>query len=392
MIITLRSPGKGDRHVSVRSTSRLDISLAAANLDVNPDSSWDTGEITSLANAPVIVQRPRPETRPVARKDLVMGLLYEQEDAKAKQAAIVQEAVKAAREAVKSDVAAMKTAQAAADTRIAAADTRIAAADTRIAELERALRAENHERLRDVVRLRQEHIQTTSLLVPKQDVVERHESISRIIQAFNDVVFDTARARGTGPRACVLKQTQKDLLKMHGLNYITRLLHVPREKLKKNRALKRAHTAALSILSLEEQELCKFLVEAFEEGRESRNFQQHERPDAATALERANLAINLSPVHYRILKDLLASDPKRLRLERERGISMADLDLNLFAPEGTYLSVGRMREDLVVKRRELEELEEQLAVLKAEKKAAKKEAKRQKKAETSQGDNGVENF
>ncbi|KAJ7860826.1 Cullin family-domain-containing protein [Mycena olivaceomarginata] len=84
--------------------------LQAANLVFNPDNSWDTAEITSRPNAPVVVECPRPETRPLARKNLVEELLREQQDAATNKAAMIQvleaterriqEAMKAAAESI----------------------------------------------------------------------------------------------------------------------------------------------------------------------------------------------------------------------------------------------------------------------------------------------------
>jgi hypothetical protein len=135
--------------------------------------------------------------------------------------------------------------------------------------------------------------------------------------------------------------------------------------LTKNNALKRARTAALKVLSMKEQELVKLLGDALEEGRELRNIQQHKRPDTATALERTSIATEMPPDLYHILEDLLASDPRRLKVGGERERNAPEVDLRLFAPEGTYVPVGKMREDLVTMRRELEELEERLAKEKA---------------------------
>jgi hypothetical protein len=75
ILIMLRSPAKADRQVSVRCPSRLKISVAAANLVFNPDNSWDTAEITSHPNTPVVVEHPQPETRSLTRKNLYVELL-----------------------------------------------------------------------------------------------------------------------------------------------------------------------------------------------------------------------------------------------------------------------------------------------------------------------------
>jgi hypothetical protein len=146
---------------------------------------------------------------------------------------------------------------------------------------------------------------------------------------------------------------------------VTRLLNVSWHKLLKNNVLKRARTAALNILSPEEKQLVKLLGDALE-GRELRNIQQHKRPDTATALERTSITTDMPLGLYRILEGLLASDPRRLKVGSEREPNAPEVDLRLFAPKGTYVSVGQMRQDLVVMRKELEELEERLAEEKAE--------------------------
>ncbi|KAJ7812561.1 hypothetical protein B0H14DRAFT_2856576 [Mycena olivaceomarginata] len=186
------------------------------------------------------------------------------------------------------------------------------------------------------------------MLIPEQDVVEVHESLSRSIQALNDIVFDTGRVPGPGSRAFVLTETQKNLLKDNKLNSVTRLLNVPQHKLAQNNVLKHARTAALNVLSPEEKQLVKLLGDALE-GRELRNIQQHKRPDTATALERTSITTNMPLGLYRILE-----------VGSEREPNAPEVDLRLFAPKGTYVSVGQMRQDLVVMRKELEELEERL--------------------------------
>ncbi|KAJ7309182.1 hypothetical protein DFH08DRAFT_944281 [Mycena albidolilacea] len=318
MLVTLRSPAKADRQVSVRSPSRLEISVAAANLVFNPDDSWDTAEITSPPNAPVVVERPRPETRPLARKNLVTELLRKQQDAAADKAAMIQvleaterriqEAAKAAAESV----------------------------EHRLAEVERKLTEERVQRrvgdqqiLEHIVRLRREQINTSVMLIPEQDVVEVHESLSRSIQGTHQAA--QCAAAHIGP---------------------------------KQYAQARAHRCPQGSLD-EGTGARQTSGERIRGGRELRNIQQHKRPDTATALERTSIATDMPPDLYQILEDVLASDPRCLKVGSEREWNTPEVDLRLFAPEGTYISVGQMREDLVTMRRELEELEERLAKEKA---------------------------
>ncbi|KAJ7860816.1 hypothetical protein B0H14DRAFT_3620964 [Mycena olivaceomarginata] len=143
------------------------------------------------------------------------------------------------------------------------------------------------------------------------------------------------------------------------------LASISLHKLAQNNALKRGHTAALKVLSMKEQELVKLLGNALEEGRELRNIQQHKRPDTATALERTSIATDMPLDLYQVLEDVLASDPRCLKVGSEQERNAPEVHLHLFAPKGTYISVGQMREDLVVMRKELEELEGRLAEEKA---------------------------
>ncbi|KAJ7895888.1 hypothetical protein B0H14DRAFT_2558359 [Mycena olivaceomarginata] len=302
------------------------ISVAAANLAFNPDDSWDTAEITSPPNAPVVVERPRPETRPVARKNLVTELLRKQQDAATDKAAMIQ-----VLEATRTE-----------DPR--GHDSRSRECGTQIG---RSSGEETNGRAHPA-----ESRGPTEPRPHRGPPAGTYKDHRRVPEP-------------EGPRAFVLTETQKKVLKENKLNYITRLLNVPQRKLTKNNALKRARTAALKVLSMKEQELVKLLGDALEEGRELRNIQQHKRPDTATALERTSIATEMPPDLYHILEDLLASDPRRLKVGDERERNAPEVDLRLFAPEGTYVPVGKMREDLVTMRRELEELEERLAKEKA---------------------------
>ncbi|KAJ7895906.1 hypothetical protein B0H14DRAFT_2558371 [Mycena olivaceomarginata] len=281
----------------VKNANRRVLGKAPANPVFNPDDSWETVEIMSCPNTPVVVEHPQPETCPLAHKNLVKELLQ---------------------------------------------------------------------------------------------------------LTLNDIVFNTGRVPGPSSRAFVLMETQKKLLKDNKLNYITRLLNVLWHKLLKNNVLKRTRTAALNVLSPEEKELIKLLRDALEEGCKLRNIQEHKRLGTATALERTSIATNMPPDLYHILEGLLASAPRHLKVGSEWEPNAPEV---LFAPKGTYVSVSQMQEDLlvmrreleelegwlveekmcqdlVVMRRELEELEERPAEEKAEKmgkRKAKKEAKRQKK-------------
>jgi ribosomal protein L29 len=67
----------------------------------------------------------------------------------------------------------------------------------RLAEVERELTEERAQRrtgdqqiLEHIVRLRREQINTTVMLIPEQDVVEVHESLSRSIQGMSAQIVD----------------------------------------------------------------------------------------------------------------------------------------------------------------------------------------------------------
>ncbi|KAJ6559971.1 hypothetical protein B0H19DRAFT_1146183, partial [Mycena capillaripes] len=308
----------------------------------NPDDSWDLAEITSLDGQPIVVQRPRPEFRPKERKVLVSKLLLEQRNTTVDREAAVQAAVEAAEAAVERKLQAVE----------AALENKLQAA----VEKERAeRRAAERASLKYMVLLRQEQVKAKEFLICERDVVERHESLTLSMQGFNDVIFDTRRIPGTGPRKFILTDGQKKLLKQNNLGYITLLVDPPPEKLSDARVA-RAHIAVLKILSHQELELCKALNVAFQEGRETQNNQQHTKPDIATALDRTrDLPSNL----HNVLTAFLHTNPERLKLRSER--SKPKVDLHLFVPHGTYTSVAQEREELARLRRELGAFQEQLS-------------------------------
>ncbi|KAJ7227100.1 hypothetical protein GGX14DRAFT_385856 [Mycena pura] len=83
--------------VFITSPSRLNISVAAATLDIDLDNSWDTAEITSPPNEPAVAA----EARPLARKKLMTEPLLEQRDAAAHKMAMMQTTKESTEQAVK---------------------------------------------------------------------------------------------------------------------------------------------------------------------------------------------------------------------------------------------------------------------------------------------------
>ncbi|KAJ7309191.1 Cullin family-domain-containing protein [Mycena albidolilacea] len=157
MLVTLRSPTKADHQVSVRSPSRLEISAPAANLVFNSDNSWDTAEITSPPNAPVAVD--------------LTELLHKQQDAAANKVAMIQ-----VLEATEQRI------QEATKAAVESVEHRLTEVERKLTEEHDQQKTENQQSLKHIVCLRREQMKTTNMLIPGQDLVEVHESLSCSIQ------------------------------------------------------------------------------------------------------------------------------------------------------------------------------------------------------------------
>ncbi|KAJ6560281.1 hypothetical protein B0H19DRAFT_112818 [Mycena capillaripes] len=164
--------------------------------------------------------------------------------------------------------------------------------------------------------------------VALNDVTETQESISRCLQ---DIIFDVRRS---GPPYPVLTQGEKDVLKQGGLGYVTQLIKPPTyvKADADNLRLK-----ALSILSTEQQGVCRVLMDKLDERRSQRNLDHHPRPDFTTALARIGA---LPDEGHLILRQQLTEDVKRLPLRHERG--RTDVDLRLFTPPERLNSQQRL--------------------------------------------------
>ncbi|KAJ7260880.1 hypothetical protein B0H12DRAFT_362299 [Mycena haematopus] len=382
MFVILRSPGKLDRQVSVRAPTSLEILLGARNLP-DPDSSWDVGVVVSDPREPVVVKRPRPGSRPQARKTLIEKLLQDQAHTAAETDAKFQAAQATMEQKLE---AAIEMMSAAHDARIAACHAEVAkeqeerkaamemmsaAHDARIAACHAEVVQERAERnaaektlMKWSARVHKKLIAEMKSTIQELDVVEAHESLSRCLQGYNDEIFNTRRIAGLGPRQNVLKNNQKSILKENGCDYITRLWDVSAQRLNKNPAFNNALAAALQILSIDEQNLCQALSLVFARGVKERNEIQYPKPDATTAFKRTLVATKLPPNLQQVLRDFLKTDPSRMRLWNETDVP--EEALKLFAPAGTYVSVQRKRKELAAMEKAWREIKEQLAARKEE--------------------------
>ncbi|KAJ7511824.1 hypothetical protein B0H11DRAFT_1953157 [Mycena galericulata] len=101
---------------------------------------------------------------------------------------------------------------------------------------------------------------------------------------------------------------------------------------------------ALSILSPEQQQLCRALVDA-QEPDNKRNILHHPRPDRDTAMDR--LAEFLDEEARHAFEKYLKTDPQRLSYRREQNQPFGGAaDLYLFAEAGQYTNVATKKADL----------------------------------------------
>ncbi|KAJ7508447.1 hypothetical protein B0H11DRAFT_1965036 [Mycena galericulata] len=109
---------------------------------------------------------------------------------------------------------------------------------------------------------------------------------------------------------------------------------------------------ALSILSPEQHQLCRALVDA-QEPDNKRNILHHPRPDRDTAMDR--LAEFLDEEVRHAFEKYLKTDPQRLPSRREQHQAFGAADLYLFAEAGQYTNVATKKdlEDLKAEKVEM---------------------------------------
>ncbi|KAJ6476307.1 hypothetical protein C8R45DRAFT_1102564 [Mycena sanguinolenta] len=223
------------------------------------------------------------------------------------------------------------------------------------AELE-TIRAEyrlrKSESLRDRAEMWRRLVDNSEFVVAQRDVIEKDESISRCLHAYNDIIFNVKRIPSMN-RPLVIQPHHKKTLEDNYVDSITKLFN----KLPNNKpSLKLARDAVVEILTPKERKLCEVLVNALGEGYQERN---DTPPDVSTALKRMATLQDMSPELYLVLEAFMQAGPCRMRREGEKGKPKAEL--KLFAAPGAYRSVEVMRAELEGDKIKLAKLEERLA-------------------------------
>ncbi|KAJ6559964.1 hypothetical protein B0H19DRAFT_1375896 [Mycena capillaripes] len=337
MTVLCGSPGKADRERNFNGVITKERPYEAAQND--GDLSW---EVMALeAEGPnIVAQRPRQlrlgemmrdnldDDKYQTLLDLIMDTRKEWESERESERIDRDAAIKDAvgKERIDRNAAIQDAVGKERDARLAAAKTAREARDETDQQLRRQVNA------------------LTERAIQKAEAVEKHESLDLTLQAFDDRIFDT-RPRVDGKP--FMKNNEKEYLKSVGMNYILKLLDPPSSILKRANAnnsrkkLDSAITKALSLLTKQEQELCRKLYDK-RQGKDKHNKQQHCKPDVATAIARIETMLPEQPHLYPVLTAFLNSDPQRIRSEGE-GV---DVDLSLFASRGTYKSVAEQRVEL----------------------------------------------
>ncbi|KAJ7022054.1 hypothetical protein C8F04DRAFT_247326 [Mycena alexandri] len=176
-----------------------------------------------------------------------------------------------------------------------------------------------------------------------ENKLELHETLERILQGFNDLIYDTRR-KSTSARS-VLSLNDKKALKAAGFGYITQLLDDERKPIKNAAVplnIDAIRRKTLTILAPNELALCQRLSIQLDDGRVGRNAQQHPKPDASTALARVEALKILPPLLLAELEAFLGGNPQRMKLQTDK----PETDRSLFAQVGSYHSAQAERERL----------------------------------------------
>ncbi|KAF7373309.1 hypothetical protein MSAN_00540200 [Mycena sanguinolenta] len=228
----------------------------------------------------------------------------------------------------------------------------ISATATELETMRVQLDERRSESLREQVEVWRRIVDTSEFAVFRKDIIEKDESISRCLHAYNDIIFDVKRIPSMH-RPLVMQSLHMKTLKDNQVDSITKLF----KKLPNNKpSLKLARDAAVKILAPKERKLCEILINALGEGYIERN---DTPPDISTALKRMATIEDMSPELYQVLEAFMQTGPCRMRREGEKGKPKAEL--KLFAAPGAYRSVEVMREELEGDKIKLAGLEKQLA-------------------------------
>ncbi|KAJ7142867.1 hypothetical protein C8R44DRAFT_846643 [Mycena epipterygia] len=228
------------------------------------------------------------------------------------------------------------------------------------------------EHRQDIMRLEQNIARTQRTILSLQDhlirqtqssvlfngVTESYQVVTRALRGLNDIIFDVDR-QPRYPGDVVITAVEKETLKIHGLGYLSQLLHPP-ETLTQD--IDDLRLRALDILSPQQQHLARVLLEA-QESDGQRNFLHLPRPDRSTAMDRVRDFLNEE--EQQTLDDFLRTKPKRLLSRREQ-INITNVDLYLFEEDGKYYNVSAQKQDLDNLRAERADTQACLEALEAE--------------------------
>ncbi|KAF9039659.1 hypothetical protein BDZ89DRAFT_1156841 [Hymenopellis radicata] len=220
----------------------------------------------------------------------------------------------------------------------------------RVAELKR-------QRSEDRIQFLEMCLKIKRTQLEEAELVERYESISICLSAYNDVVFDENRTSG-------LTKSEKSTLKRRGILYITELITFDMEDFKETH-LPLSETSqtfiatinkALLLLTSQELAFCKELEAQLKEVCPDWHVQHHPRLDASTVRNTVRSLIDSS--HHSTLEALINSNPQRMRKDNDK--DETDSDRSLFAAAGSSNEPHILKNEITKLEEELKKLQHEV--------------------------------
>ncbi|KAJ7070579.1 hypothetical protein C8F01DRAFT_1106918 [Mycena amicta] len=315
------------------------------------DTSWDVSQVESTVDG-YIATRPRAEDRPQAPKTILDDFRNHLSLHRQAWDRLCSERIKQAADGLRKDMNDVR-AEIGAKHRQELADLK--AEIGKHQQDVNDLRADSTRLRKYILSMQRQLGHQSECTVNCNNVTEAWEVVARCIQAFNDFVFDPERP-ASGPEEVILTVDEKAILTSSGLIYLTQLLNPPNDLPAR---VDTVRLRALSILSPQQQDLCRVLV-TLQDSNTKQNFIHHRRPDRTTVMDR--LDPFLDDEEKSTLRAFLDTNPERLSSRRAQ-IQDADEDLYLFAPEGSYKNVAKQKQDLEGLKAEIAESEAYLLLL-----------------------------